>query len=1141
MNNDKDAVPLKGIRYLLLWAPFVALVLNVIGISLIVPRGYGIEDYLGWVHQDAVRGMNDVWHGYKLGPLNLVTAAGVYLAVDTVVLIPLYGALFLALADKFLCATARDGRPNQQWPRSVVIGVVLALLLVDLIENLVGMVRLGPPGLMGGVLPTGVSAALFGFVMRGRWDEWWKAWPKFVERLNRRQTTIAVATWLVLGFAVAAWRKSHDQGLNGADAILAAGALAHQVKQWGLIAYAVLLAGLAGAWFFGLFIPNSRLADHEARASLRRAVGDMLWRCRYVWMALVVFAGLALLLNQGRDVLYSVAAMESGPAHKPDWIGGLFVAVMSAVGMWSFGFAAWLWSRSVCLIRSPQSKTYKQHKAYTKCTKYTKVRQRDNKQIEALSYADRFARDLARILGLLPPTLFVLLCSSTLHDAVMAGKGDVAWRLLAFILVAIAGGAVFVFIHIRDKDEKHFYDCDEFCDWYEKAEGLADSTTPRHPRFQLFGRISPFWLPFYAAGGMFLCRLAAVWMDVSPLGPWPPMVLATFFFTLTFWLSVFGWLSLSEQGTATPWVLILLVIVGTLGFTGWMQNHRVGGLVGQMAPASDFWPTVAAGLLMLICLELFWAIVRRASADDTLTFWDGAGRVVAALMSALLVLWRSDSWVPKPAEGKAPPPVATISLDDALAAWVKHLYDQGDALLAHAGSARLPVYFVNAEGGGIRNAYWTTLVLDRLAADVPDFRTRTFSYSGVSGGSVGLAVDRVCANKQEPADKQRCLDSFAHADLITPLISTWLFEDVLAQILPTSLGSSFCKTPACGVLSRGVRFEDAILRAVPGIEAGIVASRAGSTHQPYLFLNSTWVESGERAIASEISIDWHDFPAARDQLALRQPGMDLSLATAAHNSARFPFINAIGALQVPKGACVAGLQQPLPSGAAKETMICGHLADGGYFDNSGGHTTADILNGLARYLSTPPKTAGNESSQEFRAWDWARRTLAPQIIQIRNGIHPDADERPNCDKSKPPSTADEVKTTRHNRASDLYQPGRPGCDGEMKLYGEVLGPIVTAINTTGIGANGKLSEADLQHRITSLFRLSEDGKPPVANIDLIEDGRFLYPLGWHLSPIAREGMQQQAGDKRLLDRVSGVPIGQARLETGHAPTPPVIR
>lgn len=1112
MIHDKDAVPLKGIRFLLLWVPLVALVLNVIGMSLTIPRGYGIEDYLGWVHQGAVSGMNEVWRDYALGPVSLVTAACVYLAVDTAVLIPLYGALSLALADKFLCATARDGRLNQQWPRSVVIGLVLALLLVDLIENLIGMARLGMRGLMGGVLLTGVGTALFGVVIRGRWNEWWKAWPQFVERVNRRQTTIAMVVWLVVGFAVAAWRKSRDQGLDGADAILAVGALAHLVKQWGLIAYAVLLAGLAGAWFFGLFIPNSRLADHEARASLRRAVGDMVWRCRYVWMALVVFAGLALFLNQGRDVLYSVAAMESGATHDPGWIGGLFVATASAVGMWSFGFAAWLWSRSVCLIRSPQLKTYKQHSQCKAHTKYKKFRCRDNHHVGTLSYADRFARDLARFLGLLPPTLFVLLCSSTLHDAVMAGKGGVAWRLLTFIVFAIAGGAVFVFTHIRDTDEKHFYDCDDFSKWYEKAEGS------RHPRFQLFWRISPFWLPFYAAAGMFVCRLAAVWMDAPSHGPWPPMVLATFLFTLTFWLSVFGWLSLSEQGTATPWVLILLVIVGALGFTGWMQNHRVGGVAGLAAPTSDLWPTVAAGLLMLICLELFWAIVRRASADDTLTFWDGAGRVVVALMSALLVLWRSDNWVPKPAEDKAPPPVATISLDDALAAWVKHLYDQGDALLAHAGSARLPVYFVNAEGGGIRNAYWTALVLDRLAADVPDFRTRAFSYSGVSGGSVGLAVDRVCAKKPTSAERQDCLEQLANADLITPLISTWLFEDVLAQILPTSIFSGFCETPACGVLSRGVRFEDAILRAVPGIEAGIVASRAGQGHQPYLFLNSTWVESGERAIASEVFIDWRDFPAARNQLNLLQ--RDLSLATAAHNSARFPFINAIGALQVPKGACVADLQQPLQLGAAKETMMCGHLADGGYFDNSGGHTTANILNAFARYLSTRPKTAVGESSQDILAWHWARTTLAPQVIQIRNGIHPDADERPNCDKPKSPRTADEVITKPFDRASDRYQPGRPGCDGEMKLYGEVLGPIVTAINTTGIGANGKLAEAELQHQITSLFERREDGKPPVVNIDLIEDGRFLYPLGWHLSPIARQGMKCQSGDPALLHGVA---------------------
>ena len=120
MVADNEAKALGGIRALLLWVPFFALALHVIGMSLVVPRGYGIEDYLGWTHRDAVEAMNVIWREYVfVGPVNLTVGAGVYLALDTAVFMPLYGALFVALADKLLCATARDGRSDTGWLRPV--------------------------------------------------------------------------------------------------------------------------------------------------------------------------------------------------------------------------------------------------------------------------------------------------------------------------------------------------------------------------------------------------------------------------------------------------------------------------------------------------------------------------------------------------------------------------------------------------------------------------------------------------------------------------------------------------------------------------------------------------------------------------------------------------------------------------------------------------------------------------------------------------------------------------------------------------------------------------------------------------------------------------------------------------------------
>src|SRR5256885_10824844 len=54
--------------------------------------------------------------------------------------------------------------------------------------------------------------------------------------------------------------------------------------------------------------------------------------------------------------------------------------------------------------------------------------------------------------------------------------------------------------------------------------------------------------------------------------------------------------------------------------------------------------------------------------------------------------------------------------------------------------ARVPLYVVNAEGGGIRAAYWTVTVLGEIQNQHPAFAEHLFSLSGVSGGSLGSAV-----------------------------------------------------------------------------------------------------------------------------------------------------------------------------------------------------------------------------------------------------------------------------------------------------------------------------------------------------------------------------------------------------------------
>ena len=357
-----------------------------------------------------------------------------------------------------------------------------------------------------------------------------------------------------------------------------------------------------------------------------------------------------------------------------------------------------------------------------------------------------------------------------------------------------------------------------------------------------------------------------------------------------------------------------------------------------------------------------------------------------------------------------------------------------------------------------------------------------------------------------------------------------MFEDALARVLPTSL----CETPGCGFLSRGAWFEQTLEAAAPGFRDGLVASgqalrQGGAAHVPYLFLNATWVESGERAIGSDLRIDWRLFRGAKDPL--RIVGADLPLGTAAHNAARFPYVNAIGALRAPRERCQTRQGEPGADGAtateqalAGPPEVCGHLADGGYFDKSGAQTTLDALQGLARCLDPRagdaadtalfPKCAAMPAAQR----DWLRRHLVPRALMIRNGVNPVSARQEVCRTVERPAGSD-VTPAPSAGCSALtqqgYHPERPVCRGKAALYVDFIGPALAVVNVSGIGANGLLAEARQSQAVRALRAVlggaaAASADAPAVVVDLMPDG-IRYPLGWHLSPAASDGLARQAG------------------------------
>lgn len=251
-----------------------------------------------------------------------------------------------------------------------------------------------------------------------------------------------------------------------------------------------------------------------------------------------------------------------------------------------------------------------------------------------------------------------------------------------------------------------------------------------------------------------------------------------------------------------------------------------------------------------------------------------------------------------------------------------------------------PVYIIAAEGGGIRAAYWTASVLAKLEDENPGFACHIYAISGVSGGSIGAAVftatiaerlrsgQAICSenavDRPGPTTVEIVRDVLRH-DFLAPAIAGLLFPDLMQKLLPVAV-----------LPDRAVFFEESLEQ---GWAAGWEAATRNKSQifeqnfedlwhndpqqfLPSLFLNATWVDTGSRAIVSNLDIEADDFMHAEGILPLL--GYSIPLSTAVHLSARFPYISPPATLKL------------------KENRY-GYVVDGGYVDNLGGRTAADIL------------------------------------------------------------------------------------------------------------------------------------------------------------------------------------------------------
>jgi hypothetical protein len=398
------------------------------------------------------------------------------------------------------------------------------------------------------------------------------------------------------------------------------------------------------------------------------------------------------------------------------------------------------------------------------------------------------------------------------------------------------------------------------------------------------------------------------------------------------------------------------------------------------------------------------------------------------------------------AAGQSAAPAAQGRLSQHIDAWLETRRSE----IESAGSP-YPVFIVSAEGGGIRAAFWTAGLLCAIQDAEPAFSDHVLGISGVSGGSLGAATfaalvgetQRSAIDVPHNADDMGPLQSLAGQvlgrDYLSPVLATMLIPDAVACLLHGEWAAD-----RAAVLERA--FELGWRQAV-GTDAFqdpmTALWRDAAMHRvPTLFMNSTEAASGRRIVNSPIVLD----PGLSSAISLPVtiPPHSLRLSTAVLLSARFPAISPIANL----------------GETAKDGPL--HVVDGGYMDNSGTLTAAEIVEALA-------------ASAERLGLADRIRTIAIVITDEPIALNKQESQADRRSQSGIVSTA----------------------------VGAVLSPFETL---------NHVRKALAKKHCESLTALIHGRGGEVLDGFALKASRIEMPLGWMLAPATRSALTQQIRD-----------------------------
>jgi predicted acylesterase/phospholipase RssA len=392
---------------------------------------------------------------------------------------------------------------------------------------------------------------------------------------------------------------------------------------------------------------------------------------------------------------------------------------------------------------------------------------------------------------------------------------------------------------------------------------------------------------------------------------------------------------------------------------------------------------------------------------------------------------------------------AITSVKQVFSEWLQSRNDRGDFLRT---DQPYPVILVAAEGGGIRAAYATALLLQELERRWPAFRHHLFAISGVSGGSIGAAY---FAAKSQPDAQQTPVDEpdgvFTQNFLSGPMAAL-LGPEIFQRVLPSQFPfwDRWEVTTGFG-LDRAVSLEQGFEAAVKSgfesspLEGDFCTGYEPKRDVPLLLLNATEATTGRRVVFSPVAVDEDKgaiYPIQED------PSLHIRLSTAAVLSARFPLVSPAGNLLFQQHSSLM-------------------LVDGGYLDNTGTET----LGAVVRAISTV--------SSETR---YSLIILSPKFSDVRTD-----------GRTGPGGTFD---------LALHFAPASGSAVAHHQGSFELL-PVVEAL----MNSQSRLSSSP--EKLSFVLR-SLGGQIPYACIDFpLFSDRRKEPLGWSLSKASSEQLKAE--------------------------------